>query len=165
MQTFSSLYPVSLCFLRHAKAESGYADFSSPLSLEGKQQARALKEVLQAFHFDLALVSPAIRTKETLELAIDPIPTIEMPSLYHLLHNAGLILMQRQAGGKYPEGLQKIYQEIDSAIRQAKAKSVLIVAHSGVINLLGALFCKEHEKEISHLAIDNGDGFILKPLS
>lgn len=61
-----------LILLRHAKAEAEAAsgdDFDRPLSARGRREAQAVAEQLAGlgFRLDVAVVSPALRTRETWE--------------------------------------------------------------------------------------------------
>ena len=63
-----------LILFRHAKAESEAAsgdDFDRPLSGRGRREARAMGAQLATLGLkpDLALVSPALRTRQTWEIA------------------------------------------------------------------------------------------------
>ncbi len=80
-----------LILLRHAKAaahEEG-GDAERPLTKRGRRDALRVGDYLagQQLFPDLALVSPAKRTRETLELALDnfgePVPAEAEPALYH----------------------------------------------------------------------------------
>jgi phosphohistidine phosphatase len=71
-----------LILFRHAKAESQAAsgdDFDRPLAPRGRREAQAMGEQLAALGFrpDLALVSPALRTRETWEIAAGAAPAAE----------------------------------------------------------------------------------------
>jgi len=80
-----------LILFRHAKAESEAAsgdDFDRPLAARGRREAKAMGEHLAALgcKVDLALVSPALRTRETWEIAEQALPGAELrliPALYN----------------------------------------------------------------------------------
>jgi len=65
--------PGEAVLVRHAETEwslsgrhTGRTDI--PLTEHGREAARALRERLSAWHFDLVLVSPSVRARETCEL-------------------------------------------------------------------------------------------------
>ncbi|MDO8149534.1 MULTISPECIES: histidine phosphatase family protein [unclassified Isoptericola] len=71
-----------LVLLRHAKAEPGsdpVPDADRPLALRGRKQAGRVGSALTAAHLvpDLALVSSALRTRQTWELAAAHLPSRE----------------------------------------------------------------------------------------
>lgn len=72
-----------LILLRHAKAETDAAsgdDFDRPLAPRGRREARAMGAQLAAlgFSIDVALVSPALRTRETWEIAAQALSGAEV---------------------------------------------------------------------------------------
>lgn len=72
-----------LILLRHAKAETDAAsgdDFDRPLAPRGRREAKAMGAQLAALGFaiDVALVSPALRTRETWEIAAESLPGAEV---------------------------------------------------------------------------------------
>jgi len=80
-----------LILFRHAKAEAEAAsgdDFDRPLAARGLREARAMGAQLAALGFkpDLALVSAALRTRETWDNAEPSLPGAEVrfePALYN----------------------------------------------------------------------------------
>jgi len=61
-----------LVLVRHAKAESAERDVARPLAGDGRRDARAVGEWLAQYAVpDLALVSPALRARETWDCAAD----------------------------------------------------------------------------------------------
>lgn len=80
-----------LILLRHAKAETDAAsgdDFDRPLAPRGRREAKAVGAQLAAlgFRVDVALVSPALRTRETWEIAAEELAGAEArfdPALYN----------------------------------------------------------------------------------
>ena len=80
-----------LILFRHAKAETDAEsgdDFDRALAPRGRREAKAMGERLAALGVspDLALVSPAVRTRQTWELATEALPSGEVrlePSLYN----------------------------------------------------------------------------------
>lgn len=80
-----------LILLRHAKAETEAAsgdDFDRPLAPRGRREAKAMGAQLAALGFrpDVALVSPALRTRETWEIAAESLAAGEVrldPTLYN----------------------------------------------------------------------------------
>lgn len=79
-----------LMLLRHAQATqyAGGGDAERPLNERGRREAQSMGDYLaqQGLFPDLAVVSPARRTRETLELALDvfgePCPVLSEPRLY-----------------------------------------------------------------------------------
>ncbi len=77
-----------LMLLRHAKAVGPSADdFARPLAAQGRDEARAMSAYLTTHLLiaDLALVSDAVRTRETAELALhgkEPVATRFDHALY-----------------------------------------------------------------------------------
>ena len=95
-----------LILLRHAKAVSDAPsgdDFDRPLAPRGQREASAVGERLAALGLapDLALVSPALRTRETWELVEQVVPGAEVrfdPALYNA--EAGAIRRLAEKAGK-----------------------------------------------------------------
>jgi phosphohistidine phosphatase len=106
-----------LILLRHAKAEGESPsgdDFDRPLAPRGQREARAVGAQLaaQGFEPDLVLVSPAVRTRETWELAELALACADVrfePALYNA--EAGAILRAAEKAG-------------------AEARTVVVVAHN-----------------------------------
>jgi len=94
-----------LILLRHAKAESDAPsgdDFDRPLAPRGRREAKAMGERLAAMGAlpDVALVSPALRTRETWEIADEALSTAQVrfePALYNA--DAGMIRRLADAAG------------------------------------------------------------------
>jgi phosphohistidine phosphatase len=94
-----------LILLRHAKAESDAPsgdDFDRPLAPRGRREAKAVGVQLAALGYapDLALVSPALRTRETWEIAAEALGEAEVrfdPALYNA--DAGTIRRIAEAAG------------------------------------------------------------------
>lgn len=94
-----------LILLRHAKAESEAPsgdDFDRPLAPRGRREAKAVGVQLAALGYspDLALVSPALRTRETWEIAAESLDEAEVrldPALYNA--DAGTIRRIAEATG------------------------------------------------------------------
>jgi phosphohistidine phosphatase len=94
-----------LILLRHAKAESDAPsgdDFDRPLAPRGLREAQAMAERLAALGLrpDLALVSPALRTRQTWEAVQAALPGGEVRfdrSLYNA-DAAGVRRLAEQAG-------------------------------------------------------------------
>lgn len=64
-----------LLLIRHAKAKQGDRDIERPLARRGRDDARVLGEWLEAHAVpDLAVVSPAVRTRQTWECALAALP-------------------------------------------------------------------------------------------
>ena len=90
-----------LILLRHAKAESEAPsgdDFDRPLAARGRREAQAVGVQLAALGLkpDIALVSPALRTRETWELVEEASPAADVrfdPALY----NAEALAIRRLA--------------------------------------------------------------------
>ena len=61
-----------IIFMRHADAarSSNFNDFNLPLSFMGEKQSERAGEFLSSFEIDKVLVSPAIRTVETLSIIL-----------------------------------------------------------------------------------------------
>jgi phosphohistidine phosphatase len=79
-----------LYLLRHAKSswdEPGLGDHDRPLAKRGRKAGAMLRDVFraEAIRPDLALVSSAMRTRETfVALDLDPSPPVKiLPALYH----------------------------------------------------------------------------------
>jgi phosphohistidine phosphatase len=97
-----------LILFRHAKAESEAAsgdDFDRALAPRGQREAKAMGAQLAALGFrpDLVLVSPALRTRETWELAKAALPHAEVrlePALYNAEAGAIRRLAERAGEGR-----------------------------------------------------------------
>jgi len=64
-----------LLLVRHAKAKQGDRDIERPLARRGRDDARVIGEWLDAHAVpDLAVVSPAVRTRQTWECALAALP-------------------------------------------------------------------------------------------
>lgn len=90
-----------LILFRHAKAESDAAsgdDFDRALAPRGRREARAMGVQLAALGYtpDVALVSPALRTRETWEIAAEAWPGGEL-QLTPALYNAEASVIRRLA--------------------------------------------------------------------
>jgi phosphohistidine phosphatase len=90
-----------LILFRHAKAERDAPsgdDFDRPLAPRGRREAKAMGEQLAALGVrpDLALISPAARTRETWKLAAEALPGAEL-RLEPLLYNAEAGAIRRLA--------------------------------------------------------------------
>lgn len=106
-----------LILLRHAKAESEAPsgdDFDRPLAPRGHREARAVGMQLAALGLrpDLAIVSPAVRTRETWELIELSVAGAEV-SFDPALYNA-------EAGA-----IRKIAEKAGAGVR-----TVIVVAHN-----------------------------------
>ena len=65
-----------LLLIRHAKAKQGDRDIERPLARRGRDDARVIGEWLARHAVpDLAIVSPAVRTRQTWECALAALPT------------------------------------------------------------------------------------------
>ena len=97
-----------LILFRHAKAESEAAsgdDFDRALSARGRREAKAMGAQLSALGFkpDLALVSPAVRTRQTWEIAEGALAGAEVrfePDLYNAESAAILALAEAAGAGR-----------------------------------------------------------------
>jgi phosphohistidine phosphatase len=91
-----------LILFRHAKAERDSEsgdDFDRPLAPRGRSEAKAMGEQLAALGFrpDLVLISPALRTRETWELAAEALPPGVETCLEPRLYNADSTAIRRLA--------------------------------------------------------------------
>ena len=117
--------------LRHAQALSsgGLSDRERKLSPKGLDDARALGVLMRAkgYQPDLALCSPAVRTRETLDCVLE---ALEAPKIDYIenIYNGSL--------DDYLALLQNVHSEFDR---------VLIVGHNPIIHALAA-----------NLALDDG---------
>ena len=89
-----------LILFRHAKAERDSEsgdDFDRPLAPRGRSEAKAMGEQLAALGFrpDLVLISPALRTRETWELAAEALPPGVETCLEPRLYNADSTAIRR----------------------------------------------------------------------
>jgi phosphohistidine phosphatase len=97
-----------LIIFRHAKAEADAPsgdDFDRPLAARGRREAKAVGEELALLGVkpDLALVSPAARTRETWELACEALPEGEVrfaPGLYNAEAGAIRRLAETEGAGR-----------------------------------------------------------------
>lgn len=125
-----------LYLLRHAEALSTASDDQSrPLSEHGKEQARALHEILKerGYRPDAVACSQAVRTRETLDNAW-PIETADFPDNFY---NAS------------PGDLLAYIHTLDSAYQ-----SLLIVNHNPTIHKLAFMLAgKGHDTDIQSLAM------------
>ena len=65
-----------LLLIRHAKAKQGNRDIERPLARRGRDDARVIGEWLDRHAVpDLAVISPAVRTRQTWECALAALPT------------------------------------------------------------------------------------------
>jgi phosphohistidine phosphatase len=96
-----------LILLRHAKAESEAPsgdDFDRPLAARGRREAQAVGVQLAALRLkpDIALVSPALRTRETWELVEEATPAAKVrfdPALYNAEAGAIRRLAEKAGAG------------------------------------------------------------------
>lgn len=97
-----------LILFRHAKAESDAAsgeDFDRALAPRGRREASAMGAQLAALGLapELALVSPALRTRQTWEIAAEALPAAELrlePALYNAEAATIRRLAEAAAGGR-----------------------------------------------------------------
>ncbi|MGX5800472.1 SixA phosphatase family protein [Bradyrhizobium sp. Arg314] len=118
-----------LLILRHAKSswdDSSLADFDRPLAPRGQKTAPLIGRELarRGWLPDLALVSPALRTRETWQLVAAELPR-------HVRAQFAEELYEAAAGA------------ILARVRQAKATSLLVIGHNPglqhfVLRLAGA---------------------------
>jgi phosphohistidine phosphatase len=87
----------TLCLLRHAKAAQatfGQEDFDRPLTERGRRDAEAMGPLVTALRPSLALVSPAVRTRETWGIAgrdLSPAPAIANERSLYLCRAEALV--------------------------------------------------------------------------
>jgi len=92
----------SLILFRHAKAAQplpDQQDFDRPLAERGQNDAAAMGRLLAGRIYDLAMVSPACRTRETWDIAAQSIDAAPAPSMepdLYLCSAAKLIMRLRQ---------------------------------------------------------------------
>src|ERR1700741_3244928 len=128
-----------LILLRHAKAEGEAPsgdDFDRPLAPRGRREALAMGERLAAMGVrpDVALVSPALRTRETWELVEAALPGAQVrfePALYNA--EAGAIRRLVEAAGE-PGG------------------AVIVVAHNPGLQDLAVRLLREGAAPAAYLA-------------
>jgi len=128
-----------LILLRHAKAEGEAPsgdDFDRPLAPRGRREALAMGERLAAMGVrpDMALVSPALRTRETWELVEAALPGAKVrfePGLYNA--EAGAIRRLVEAAGE-PGG------------------AVIVVAHNPGLQDLAVRLLREGAAPAAYLA-------------
>jgi phosphohistidine phosphatase len=127
-----------LILLRHAKAEAEAAsgdDFDRPLAPRGRREAQAMAEQLAGLGFkpDVAVVSPALRTRETWEALHEALPggevrfaralyTAAAPAIFRLAEQAGEGRGTVVVVGHNP-GLQELAVEL---LRRAGAPSSFV---------------------------------------
>jgi phosphohistidine phosphatase len=128
-----------LILLRHAKAETDAPsgdDFDRPLAPRGRREALAMGERLAAIgeRPDIALVSSALRTRETWELVEPALPGVEvrfLPELYNA--EVGVIRRLAEAAGE-PGGV------------------VIVVAHNPGLQDLTVRLLREGAAPAAYLA-------------
>jgi len=108
--------PRQLLILRHAKSswdDSDLADFDRPLGPRGLKTAPLIGRELSRRDWlpDLALVSPALRTRDTWRLVAAELPT-------HVRSEFAEELYEAAAGA------------ILARVRQAKAETLLVIGHN-----------------------------------
>lgn len=118
----------TLILLRHAKTEPHTpTDIERALTLRGRQQALAVGDALAAHgpHPDVALVSTAVRTKQTWHLAASrldrPVPTVLNQALY----------------GTGPRGVIEVLNEVEDA------SVVIVVGHEPTVSETAAHLADE----------------------
>lgn len=117
-----------LFLLRHTQAlpASGTSDFDRPLSPQGEKDARAQGEVIKKKNYqpNMVICSPALRTKTTLDLLLEPLkkPVIEYAQIL------------------YDGDLEDYRTILESA---GSYKNIMIVGHNPVIHALAANMAKE----------------------
>ena len=104
------LRPVQLVIVRHAEAASGEPDELRPLTVEGREAARALGERLAADKIrpDAVLTSPLLRARETAQELARPAGLEAEPD-------------ERLAPGATAEGVK--------AAASGRGKTVVVVGH------------------------------------
>ncbi len=155
---------VSICLLRHARPFVGGPDKERALSPEGVQEAMAAKEKLKNFSFDLIITSSAARSKQTAGLIAAKAPKHILSGLYELMKGeADFLLMKSKNPPVENTLLKKIKQDLLELMKTTGAQQILIVAHAGVINLVGIALAPEHYSALKEMHFGTADGFILTP--
>lgn len=119
----------SLLLLRHAKSsweDRALADFDRPLSPRGEKAAPRMGREMarRGWQPDLALVSPAARTRQTWQLVATE--------------------LRRQPAVRFPETLYAATaQDILAVLRQSSADTILVVGHNPGLETL-ALTLADH---------------------
>lgn len=165
-------YPFTprLCILRHSRTSLAGGDEERALSPDGEKLAQDKKEELKAtFSFDLVISSSASRCQQTAAILAPHTKTLIWPELYTLLDEAFSLLFTWNALSSCPDSFSEPIENLRKRLHQTfkttpQAKDILIVAHSGVINILGILLAKQHFKQFLGLRFAPCCGFILKPV-
>jgi 2,3-bisphosphoglycerate-dependent phosphoglycerate mutase len=153
--------PFSFTFLRHAESVGnaeerfqGRSDY--PLTDQGRAQARSLAErwLAEGVYFDLALVSPLTRARETAEIIAGFLKfPIELDPIWMERDNGSLSGLTREeveerfprpdfmtpydAYGESGEGDWELYLRAGKAVHalsKRQAGSYLVVSHGGLLN-------------------------------
>lgn len=120
--------PRTLILLRHAKAEPHTAtDIERALTLHGRSQALAVGDAIAAHgpHPEVALVSTAVRTKQTWHLAASRLDR-EVPTV-----------LRRELYGTGPRGVIEILNEVEDA------SVVIVVGHEPTVSETAAHLADE----------------------
>ena len=120
-------------FLRHSLAENkktGQSDFDRKITQEGVSLAKdmAIKLKKEIGHFDLAIISPALRTRQTAEVFLEEINAERIEFFDNLYYGMGL--------GDF----EKLFYELDDEI-----SSVLIVGHNPFITQISMYFTDKYD--------------------
>ncbi len=131
-----------LLLMRHGKSDwqpLGLDDFHRPLNQKGPKQSLAIAQELNnlGINIDYALVSPALRTRQTFDLLREHL-NYDLASSFDLrLYNAGL-----------SDLLEVLKDQINLC------QVILVVAHNpGLSHLLNFLSAKNHLFSTAELAI------------
>ncbi len=120
-------------FLRHSLAEnkkSGQSDFERKLTLEGETLANemAIKLKREINQFDLAIISPAERTKRTAEIFLKEVNAKKTIFYENLYYGMGL--------GDF----ERLFFELDDEVEE-----VLIVGHNPFITQIAMYFTDKYD--------------------
>jgi probable phosphoglycerate mutase len=156
--------------VRHGQTEwsqSGRHTSTTEVELtdEGRRQAVGLRGALDAWGFDVALVSPRRRARETLDLLSRPEPVSVVDDLaeWHYGHDEGRTtaeIRETRPGwtvwGDGPDGGESIAQvaaRVRRVLRRAEG-DVLLVAHGHVLRVLAACWLGLEPADGRLLALD-----------
>ena len=171
----NSTFPSKLVIVRHAESErnlerdrieqynSNQLMLSTPkrdpdvrLTRRGISQAEITGKALgeEFGSFDIAFVSPYIRTQQTAKIILEGIQQ-KYPEEYERKEREGKYYYRSPGGESYPDVGLRLYNFLSSMIRSASNKNALVVTHSVVVKMFRKTLEKLTEQYVLKIDAEN----------
>jgi broad specificity phosphatase PhoE len=144
-----------LFMIRHGETEGNvkklfYSQIDMPLTEKGKQQALAIRPLLEKYTFDRVYASDLSRALETAKLILPGCEPIPVPQLrecemgwidgrthWEIINKYGLLNDHyEQFGGESPEDMCRRFREFLTMVESDPCDMVAAVAHSGTMKAM-----------------------------